>query len=262
MRIGVRARAAYELASETYLCLMVEPPLSGPTHRVLDETLMTTPTLSGELRLDLYGNPQRHLRAGPGSFSYEFNGTIEVTPGSGVPPGAIAHPPQELPPESLIFTLPSRYCQSDLLTRMAQSEFGRFPTGGRRVRAISDWVHSHVEYRSGTTDSLTSAFDTATERVGVCRDFAHLVIALCRALDIPARYVSGYCLDLEPPDFHGYAQVYLGGRWHDVDATIEGERPALAPIAFGRDATDVAMATTWGEAQLVEQSVEVWKVGD
>ena len=114
-----------------------------------------------------------------------------------------------------------------------------------------------MEYRYGTTDAMTSAYDTATERSGVCRDFAHLVIAFCRALGIPARYLSGYALDLEPPDFHGYVQVYLGGAWHNVDATFEGLRPALVPIACGRDAVDVAMTTLWGANRLIEQTVEV-----
>ena len=93
--------------------------------------------------------------------------------------------------------------------------------------------------------------------MGVCRDFAHLLIAFCRALVIPARYVSGYALGLDPPDFHGFAQVYLGGTWHNVDATFDGVRPALIPIAIGRDAADVAMATTWVPHILISQSVEV-----
>ena len=118
-------------------------------------------------------------------------------------------------------------------------------------------MRTHVEYRYGTTTSKTSAYDTATERVGVCRDFAHLVISFCRALGMPARYVSAYALGLEPPDFHGVAQVFLGGRWYNVDATYEGVRPALVPIAVGRDAADVAMATFWGNAILHEQAVEV-----
>ena len=113
---------------------------------------------------------------------------------------------------------------------------------------------------SGTTDAMTSTYDTATERVGVCRDFAHLLISFCRAPGVPARYVSAYALGLEPPDFHGYVQVYLGGAWHNVDATYEGVRPALVPIAVGRDAADVAMMTLWGRATLREQSVEVREV--
>jgi transglutaminase-like putative cysteine protease len=260
LRIAVRSRAQYDLTQNTYLCLMVEPCLQGSSHRVTDERLVTTPVLSIELRHDLYGNPQRLIQAGPGAFSFEFNATIEANPGSLVPDNAVMHPPHELPPEALIYTLPSRYCQSDLLTRMASSEFGDVAPGAAQVKAIAHWVHHRVEYRYGTTDSETSAFNTATERVGVCRDFAHLVIAFSRALGIPARYVSGYCLGLEPPDFHGYAQVYLGGAWHDVDATIQGVRPALVPIAVGRDAADVAMATIWGPQTLIEQSVEVSQV--
>jgi transglutaminase-like putative cysteine protease len=140
---------------------------------------------------------------------------------------------------------------------MAMGEFGGLRPGGGRVLAIAEWVRRNVEYRYGTTDAKTSAFDTATERIGVCRDFAHLVIAFCRALNIPARYVSGYALGLEPPDFHGFVQVYLGGAWHNIDATVEGARPALVPIAVGRDAADVAITTLWGPNALIEQRVEV-----
>ena len=115
---------------------------------------------------------------------------------------------------------------------MASKEFGSLPPGGARVRAIAEWVRTHVEYCYGTTTSKTSAYDTATERVGVCRDFAHLVISFCRALGMPARYVSAYALGLEPPDFHGITQVFLGGRWYNVDATYEGMAHALVPIAL------------------------------
>jgi transglutaminase-like putative cysteine protease len=257
MILSVRTAAEYELGEETYLYLMVEPPLEGPTHRVLEERLTTTPVASCQLRQDPYGNPQRHIIAPPGRFAFTFTSTVEVTPNGALAAEAAECPPPEMPPEVLAFTLPSRYCQSDLLARMAASEFGGLAPGGGRVAAIADWVRQHVEYRYGTTDAKTSAFDTATERVGVCRDFAHLVIAFCRALGIPARYASGYALGLEPPDFHGYAQVYLGGAWHNVDATFEGVRPALVPIAVGRDAADVAMATSWSPLKLIYQTVEV-----
>ena len=260
MLLAVRAVATYELTAETFMLLMVEPPLEGPSHRVQDERLFTTPTPFCELRRDVYGNPQRHLIAPPGRFSYEFTATVEVAPNSALPPDAVEHPPQDLPAGAMIYALPSRYCQSDLLTRMAHDEFRHARRGGERVLAIAEWVRRHVEYRYGTTDAMTSAFDTATERVGVCRDFAHLVIAFCRALNIPARYASGYALGLEPPDFHGFVQVYLGGAWHNVDATIEGVRPALIPIAVGRDAADVAMTTSWVPNTLTEQSVEVREV--
>ncbi|WP_435009306.1 transglutaminase-like domain-containing protein [Tundrisphaera lichenicola] len=262
MLLSVRSAAAFELTVETFLSLMVEPPLFGPAHRVEQESLSTTPTKFCELRSDLYDNPLRHLIAPAGQFSYDFTARIESAPNTLLPSDAVEHPPQEIPAEVMVYTLPSRFCQSDLLARMAFDEFGKIRPGGGRVLAIADWVRQHVEYRYGTTDSKTSAFDTATERVGVCRDFAHLVIAFCRALTIPARYVSGYALGLEPPDFHGFAQVYLGGTWHNVDATYEGVRPALVPIAVGRDAADVAMTTSWVPNTLIYQTVEVHEIQD
>ena len=257
MLLTVRARAQYDLPDETFLLLMVEPVLTGLTHRVIEENLYTSPTEFGELWTDGFGNPQRRLVAPKGPFSFDFSATIEAEPNSPIPDDAVEFYPRNVPPEAMLYTLPSRYCQSDRLVRLAQREFGHLAPGGGRVRAIADWVRTRVEYRYGTTNSSTSAADTAIERVGVCRDFAHLLIAFCRALGIPARYVSGYALGLEPPDFHGYAQVYLGGGWHNVDATTEANRPALVPIAVGRDAADVAITTLWGTGTVVSQSVEV-----
>jgi transglutaminase-like putative cysteine protease len=257
MIVSVRSAATYELAAETSLWLMVEPALEGPAHRVVEEKLVTEPGVAGELRRDLYGNVVRYLTVPAGRFSFAFNARIEVELNTAVPADAVEHRPQDLPPEVTVYTLTSRYCQSDLLACMAGDEFGGLSPGGGRVRAIAEWVRRHVEYRYGTTDSLTSAYDTATERAGVCRDFAHLLIAFCRALGIPARYLSGYALGLEPPDFHGFVQVYLGGAWHNVDATSAEPRPALVPIAAGRDAADVAIATLWGRNTLIEQAVEV-----
>jgi transglutaminase-like putative cysteine protease len=260
MLLTVRAAATYDLAGETFAILMVEPPPQGRTHQVRRERLLTTPTPSCVLRHDLYGNPQRHIIAAAGSFSYEFTATVEAAPNADVAPQAIEHPPQEIPAEVMLYTLPSRFCQSDLLGAMAHREFGRLRPGGERVRAIADWVRRDVEHRPGSSDATTSAFDTANDRAGVCRDFAHLVIAFCRGLGIPARYVSAYALGLEPPDFHAYAQVYLSGLWYNVDATYDGVRPALIPIAVGRDAADVPMTTFNGPNTLREQSVEVREV--
>ncbi len=262
MLITIHASQTYDLPTETFLLLMVEPALSGPTYQVRDERLMTPPTLFSNLSVDSFGNPQRRLVAAPGRFTFDFYATVETEPNAPLPPDAREHMPRELPPEVLMYTLPSRYCQSDRLSRMANDEFGSLPLGGQRVQAIADWIRRHVEYRYGTTDSMTSAYDIATQRVGVCRDFAHLFIAFCRALGIPARYVSGYALGLEPPDFHGYAQVYVGGTWHNVDSTFGGVRPALVPIAVGRDAADVAMLTIWGAGTFQEQVIEVREGAD
>jgi transglutaminase-like putative cysteine protease len=257
MILRVRATAVYEFESDSYLWLMVEPPVQAAAHKLVEASLVINPTAACELRQDLYGNNVRLVMVPQGRFAFEYNGRFEVHPNVGVPSEAVEHSPQELPAEAMVYTLPSRYCQSDLLARMANDEFGGLSPGGGRVQAIAAWVRRHVEYLYRTTNTMTSAYDTATERLGVCRDFAHLVIAFCRGLGIPARYVSGYVLGLDPPDFHGYTEVYLSGAWHTLDATSNDVRPALVPIAHGRDAADVAVTTLWCRSILVEQMVEV-----
>ncbi len=260
MLLQIRARAAYQLPADAFVLLMVEPPLRGEAHQVLEENLSTTPTPSSQLWNDLYGNPQRRLSAPSGDFSFDFSARIEAQPNQMLPDDAPEIAPALIPADCLIYTVPSRYCQSDRLQRLALSEFGAMTPGGSRVSSVANWIRGRVEYRYGTTDSMTDAFDTATSRVGVCRDFAHLMISFCRALGIPARYVSGYCLGLEPPDFHAWVQVYLGEAWHNIDATFEGVRPALVPIAVGRDAADVPITTLFGANEFVSQSVEVSEI--
>lgn len=257
MLLDIRARARYELPNATFVMLMVEPPLRGACHRVLNEHLATSPTHSSELRNDVYGNPQRRLECSKGDFFFDFTARIECDENGPLPDGLSEVAPVQIPGDVMLYTLQSRYCQSDKLLRLAMSEFGDLAPGSGRIKAIHQWMLDKVEYRYGTTDSMTDAFDVATSRVGVCRDFAHLFIAFCRALGLPARYVSGYCLDLEPPDFHAWAQVWMENQWWNVDATFSGTREALVPIAIGRDAADVAMTTLFGPSTLVEQSVEV-----
>lgn len=260
MQLSIRSFSAYDLPADVFAVLMVEPSLEGPHHRVMEESLRTTQTPRSALVRDTFGNPQRQMLLPAGRFSFEFTATVECEPNRAVPNDAPEHRPEELPADVFSYLLPSRYCQSDRLFRLAIDEFGKLPLGGKRVSEIAAWIRHHVEYRYGTTDSMTSAYDTVTQRVGVCRDFAHLLVALLRSLSIPARYVSGYALGLEPPDFHAWVQVYLGGQWHNVDATFDGIRPALVPIAYGRDAADVAMMTLFGGGTFREQSVEVRQI--
>jgi transglutaminase-like putative cysteine protease len=257
MLLSLSATADYDLPQETFLLLMVEPRLKGELHEVIQESLRTSPTPFAELALDGFGNPLRRLVAPPGLFTFDFSATVETPPNEEIPDSALEHDPRYLPPEVLLYTLPSRYCQSDQLARLAMREFGNVAPGGARVKAISEWVRTNVEYQYGTTDAMTSAYDTAVQRIGVCRDFAHLTIAFCRALGVPSRYVSGYCLELDPPDFHGWVQVYIGGAWRNVDSTFSGVRPALVPIAYGRDAADVSLLTLWGANTFRAQSVSV-----
>jgi transglutaminase-like putative cysteine protease len=257
MLISIRTAATYELPSATFLLLMVEPDKEAPDHHIKEEKLTTSPVPFIKLGRDIAGNVQRRIVAPAGEFRYEYTATFEAEPNVLVPSDAIEHQPQDLPPETLVYLMPSRYIQSDRFGQMAQSEFGSVPSGGQRVQAVCDWVRTHVKYQAGTTDGTSTAMDTAIVRLGVCRDFAHTVIALCRGLGMPARYVSGYALGLEPFDFHAFVQVYVGGLWYNVDATYDGIRPALIPIAVGRDAADVAITTFAGPNTFKGQEVEI-----
>jgi transglutaminase-like putative cysteine protease len=160
--------------------------------------------------------------------------------------------PADLPLEILPLLLPSRYCQSDQLINLAFSEFGHLTPGYSRVTAICNWICQKVIYLSGSSDHHTSAYDTATERVGVCRDFAHLAIAFCRALNIPARFVTSYAYGLNPPDFHACFEAYLGDRWYLFDPTRLVPETSIIRIGTGRDAADVSFATIFGMVEMNE----------
>lgn len=170
--------------------------------------------------------------------------------------------PADIPLDMIHYLYPSRYCQSDRLMKLAQDEFGDCQPGYARVQAICDWIHDKVTYISGSTDAHTSAYDTVTERAGVCRDFAHLGIAFCRALSIPARFVSAYAWQLQPPDFHACFEAYLGNKWYLFDATHLAPVAGLVRIGTGRDAADTAFATIFGEAQLNNMQVYIDRLDD
>jgi transglutaminase-like putative cysteine protease len=160
------------------------------------------------------------------------------------------------------YLYPSRYCQSDKLFRFANNKFGRIKTNYLKVVALTNWIHSHVEYLSGSTNSQTSAYDTVTELAGVCRDFAHLGIALCRALTIPARYFTGYAYKLKPQDFHACFEAYLGNEWILFDATKLVPLNGMVKIATGRDAADSAVANLFGNVKCKSISVSCQNVED
>jgi transglutaminase-like putative cysteine protease len=151
---------------------------------------------------------------------------------------------------------PSRYCESDQLGRFAWRRFGELAPGYARVDAICDWINDNVDYLEGSSDGSTSAYDTFTTRSGVCRDFAHLGITFCRALGIPARFVSAYGWKLEPQDFHAVFEAYLDGRWYLFDPTRMSPPEGVIRIGVGRDAADSAFATYFG--QLDSEPKQVW----
>jgi transglutaminase-like putative cysteine protease len=161
--------------------------------------------------------------------------------------GLTPQPVSELDPAVLLYLNPSRYCQSDKMTRLALRLFGKIDNEFEQVLAITEWIYQHVEYLSGSTNGETSAYDTIIQMAGVCRDFAHVGIAFCRALDIPARYCSGYAFNLVPQDFHACFEAYLSGYWIIFDATKMAPLNGFVRIAMGRDAADTAVCNLFGK---------------
>lgn len=196
------------------------------------------------------GNRYLRLHAGPGTLVLRYAATVDLQHHRSEPGDLAEVPVSQLPSEVLCYIYPSRYCQSDRLVTFAIHEFGHLWRGCSRVLAIQEWVQRRVTFSSNTSNANTSALDTLIEQVGVCRDFAHLMIALCRALSIPARFVTGtdYGADpvLGPPDFHAYVEVYLGGRWYIFDPSGTSIPMGFIRIGTGRDAADVAFATIFG----------------
>jgi transglutaminase-like putative cysteine protease len=188
-------------------------------------------------------------RSGPVELIYETG--VEATHELLGDPSRLQVPLfEQIPAEALVFIYPSRFCQSDLLARLAKREFNQNESGFYRVTRICNWIYERIEYLSGTTTPTTSAFDTVTELVGVCRDFAHLAIAFCRSLGIPARFVSAYAYGLNPPDFHAYIEAFLGGRWILFDPTRLAPQSSFVRIGHGRDAADTSFATIFGGAEM------------
>lgn len=167
-----------------------------------------------------------------------------------------ATPMSALPGEVVTYLRPSRFCQSDMLTGFAEKQFGHLE-GGAKIASILDWVKAEIAYAPGSSNATTTAIDTFVGREGVCRDFTHMVCSLARAANIPARYTSVYGADVQPPDFHAVAQVWLDGAWHLVDATGMNTAAGLVVIGSGRDAADVAFMETAQWAQFSAQKVSV-----
>ncbi len=225
------------------------------THqRVSAENLVLSQAVDTQIYTDPFnGNRYLRLRAWPGALKVQYSATVDVNHHFCQPDQISEVPVCQLPPEVMEYIYPSRYCQSDRLLKLANNEFGQLWQGYGRVKAIRDWVLARVTFKSNTSNSNTAAVDTLIDRVGICRDFAHLMIALCRALNIPARFTTGtdYGADpaLGPPDFHAYVEVFVGGRWYIFDPSGTAMPMGLVRFGTGRDAADVAFATIFGGVQ-------------
>jgi len=238
-------------------------PRSDARHQLVTETWTTEPPLPVDEYVDLYGNPVKRLVAPKGTLTLRYDARClvpdEADPeGSGVSPTLV----EQIPGELLHYTLPSRYCLSDVMMDTAWELFGQTEPGWARVQSICDWVHDNLKFQYGASNPLTTAVDVFNNRTGVCRDFAHLAVTFCRAMSIPARYVFGYLPDIyvpvppEPMDFAAWMEVWLGDRWWTFDPRNNARRVGRVLIGRGRDALDVAMVTTFGPAEF--RSMTVW----
>lgn len=233
-----------------------------PQQTVMSENLTVNQTAAiWTLQQDASGQRNMRLHAQTGPLQLNYQATVEISHYSDDPMQIAEVPLYQLPLDALRYIYPSRYCQSDRLAGFAYDLFGHLPPGYARAQAVCDWVQQHVKFRSNSSCGTTSAIDTMVDCVGVCRDFAHLMIALCRAINLPARFVTGtdYGADpaLGPPDFHAYVEVYLGGRWYMFDPSGTAIPMGMMRLATGRDAADAAFATIFGGVTSEAPRIEV-----
>jgi transglutaminase-like putative cysteine protease len=256
----------YTIQSATDFVFIVQPTHT-PYQRVTWERLRTEPAL--ETVEEVHGSPaNRHLRlhAEPGPLRLQYEAIVDLVHHFSLPADIRENPIAELPASVLQYIYPSRYCQSDRLLDVARAEFGSMDPGYERVEAIRRWVQSRTRFEIGSSHPGTSALETYQCGTGVCRDFAHLMISMCRALNIPARVATGidYGADpsMGPTDFHCYVEAYLGDRWYLFDPSGISPRMGLLRIGTGRDASDVAFATIFGTVQWSMPRITIRAEGD
>ena len=250
MRFNVSCQVTYAVAKPATLVVNVHALRSG-TQQIEHESFAVEPKVPCAEFLNKAGQTRFvRLETGPlPALKLTYHATVATRVRLIPVEKLTAHRAGTVDREVMPFLYPSRYCQSDKLGRLAFSKFGKLKHPFEKVTAITNWIHNNVQYLSGSTNWQTSAFDTVTERVGVCRDFAHLGIALCRALNIPARYFTGYAHRLQPPDFHACFEAHIGGVWLLFDPTKLVPLNGLVRIAHGHDAAETAVATFFGPAR-------------
>ncbi|MGC9963179.1 MAG: transglutaminase family protein [Acidimicrobiales bacterium] len=262
MQLQVGCEFTYDAEVPTHAVVLVEPRLENGV-RALSEGWSNEPQLAMSRYVDGFGNLCRRATIVPGRSTLRYNAIVEVgDEPEPQQPGASEVAPANLPDEALVYTLPSRFCPSQELADDAWRLFGSVAPGWTRVQTISDWVHREVAFGYEFASPLATAVDVFNSRTGVCRDFTHLAITFCRALNIPARYVFGYIPDVDVPpvvdpmDFCAWMEVYLDGAWWTFDPRNNRPRVGRVLVARGRDALDVAMISTFGGPTL--DSMTVW----
>ena len=263
MQIRLGYKIAYECPRVTPMLLMLRVHPSRENDLLGPDNVVSTPVLPVQTYIDGFGNLCSRLVAPAGTITLTTDAVIESSPVQDLTmPDARLIDVGLLPSEILVFLLGSRYCETDKLSEVAWGLFGSTPPGWARVQAICDFVHSHIRFDYMAARATKSAFDVYHEREGVCRDFAHLAVALCRCMNIPARYCTGYLGDIgvpkdtSPMDFSAWFEAYLDHRWYTFDARHNRPRIGRVLMARGRDAADVPLSNSFGMATL--RHFEVW----
>jgi transglutaminase-like putative cysteine protease len=263
MQIKVGYELLYDCPQPTPMLLTLNLHYSRASDILIPDHIITQPSVPITAYRDGFGNWCSRIVAPQGRLRISTDALVSDTgltnPGCF---GALQHAVEDLPADTLVYLLGSRYCETDRLTETAWSLFGNTPLGGSRVQAICDFVHNHISFGYQHARVTKTAFEAFNERTGVCRDYTHLAITFCRCMNIPARYCTGYLGDIgvplspNPMDFSAWFEVYLGGRWHTFDARNNIPRIGYILIAQGRDATDVPLTNVFGPNTL--SGFKVW----
>lgn len=266
IRFDLSITLDYNVLSPSDFVFIIQPTTT-PYQRVTWERLVTEPQLNVEE--GIHGSPaNRHLRvhSEAGAFRLRYDAIVDVVHHFALPADLREVPIAELPAAVLQYIYPSRYCQSDRMMDVARNEFGSMAPGYARVEAIRHWVQTRTRFQVGSSHAGTSALETYQCATGVCRDFAHLMVSICRALNIPARLATAvdYGADpsMGPTDFHCYVETYLGDRWYLFDPSGISPRMGLLRIGTGRDASEVAFATIFGTVQWTMPKISIRAEGD
>lgn len=263
----MQIRFGYRITIESPGPLPLVTQMAARPERRMDlrgaENVTTLPEVAHSQYIDAFGNLCTRMTTPGGVFTLTSDAVISDS-GDSDPalPTATEDPVESLSDDVLVFLMPSRFCESDLLGDFAWQRFGAVPPGWGRVQAVVDYVHGHIRFNYGDADATRTAYGAWQQQKGVCRDFAHLAIALCRALNIPARYVNGYLGDIgmppdpAPMDFAAWMQVWLSGRWWTFDPRNNTPRIGRITIGIGRDAVDVALMSSFGQHKLLD--FKVW----
>ena len=260
MRLKARCAMTVTAATDCPVVAMLRPR-SGDAQWMVSERYEMSPWVRTTEYVDSYGNLCQRLTIPQGQMRIEVEMELETEPLIQVTPGARPTPVAQLPGDVLQFLLQSRYCPSDKMEARALEIVEGGEPGYPQAERIRSWIHETLEYRYGVSDSTTDALDTLGHGAGVCRDFSHVGVALCRALKIPARVVVGYLYQLDPMDMHAWFEAFIGGRWYTFDATQGQPRGGRIVIAYGRDAADVAFVSNYGPLQVAEMKVTVERLG-